>query len=710
MKAFGRLSLPALLLLTLSATFPASAAQRGFEIEDLYRLKGLATPALSKDGKTVVYALTTSDIRASKRRTNLWRASATGGDATQLTFGESADTDPQFTPDGRAIAFLSTRVENEAQLFLLPLGGGEAEKKTSFPGGVSGVLFSEDGKKIVFAATVYPECGADVACNKKAADAREKNKLKAHIADRLLFRHWTAWQDGQRTHLLMQDLESGKLTDLTPGDFDSPVFSLGGRDYDLSKDGRLVVFASNRDANEAATTNADLYLVETSASAEALKAPRRLTKQNPSWDGGPRFSPDGTTIWYRTQTIATYESDRFRLAKLDVASGTSTVLTEKSFDNQINDLEPSDDGKTVYFTADVAGRVPLCSFDVATGRIDTLSSTGVVDGFAMGPGDAFAVILRRQIGLPGTLFNVPLRVRRAELKISSHNDELLKEVDVRPGEEITVTGANGKKIQVWIVKPHGFDPAKKYPLILNVHGGPQQQWADAFRGDWQVYPGSGYVVAFPNPHGSTGFGQDFTAAISGDWDGKVMTDIDRVREHLAALPYVDAGRMGFMGWSWGGYAAMWQAGNRPDAWKAIASMMGVYDLRSMYSSTEEVWFPHWDLGGAPWDKAAAYTKQSPSSYVKSYKTPTLVVTGQRDYRVPYAQSIMFFTDLQLRNVPSRLLVFEKAGHWPSWAEMATYYAAHLDWFHKYLGGAPSPWDPVKLVSGTQWDEAKPAAK
>jgi dipeptidyl aminopeptidase/acylaminoacyl peptidase len=261
-----------------------------------------------------------------------------------------------------------------------------------------------------------------------------------------------------------------------------------------------------------------------------------------------------------------------------------------------------------------------------------------------------------------------------------------------------VPGADGKPVQVWIVKPHGFDPAKKYPLILNVHGGPQQQWSDAFRGDWQVYPGAGYVVAFPNPHGSTGFGQAYTSAISGDWAGKVMTDIDRVADALEKLPYVDRNRMGAMGWSWGGYAMMWLEGHTT-RFKALASMMGVYDLRAMYSSTEEVWFPRWDLKGAPWENAALYRAQSPSEYVTAFKTPCLVITGEKDYRVPYTQSLEFFTDLQARGVPSRLIVFEKSGHWPSAFEMGLYYAAHLDWFHRWLGGPPSPWKPEDLVSG-----------
>jgi dipeptidyl aminopeptidase/acylaminoacyl peptidase len=239
------------------------------------------------------------------------------------------------------------------------------------------------------------------------------------------------------------------------------------------------------------------------------------------------------------------------------------------------------------------------------------------------------------------------------------------------------------------------------------------QWADAFRADAQVYPGAGYVVAFPNPHGSTGWGQDFTAAISGDWDGKVMKDVRAVADWLSVQPWVDGERMGAMGWSWGGYAMMWLAGN-DSRFKALAAMMGVYDLRSMYSATEELWFPEWDLKGTPWQNAEGYARQSPSSYVTKFRTPTLVVTGQKDFRVPYTQSLAFFTDLQKMGVPSRLVVFENGSHWPGWYDMVLYYAAHLDWFHRYLGGAPSPYDPKALafnqVFGKEKDEKKDAPK
>ncbi len=677
--------------------------KRAFRIEDLYRLKTVSGAAVSPDGASVVYSVSTTDLKATKRTASLWRVDADGKDARRLTFADGRDESPFFAPDGR-LAFVSTR-GGEPQVWVFPAGGGEPERKTGFPGGVSDPVFTPDGQGLVFVAEVYPECGADAACNKKLDDLRENGKLKAHVADTLLYRHWDAWRDGKRVHVLHADLASGKVRDLTPGDFDSPPYTSSPRGFDVSPDGKELVFASNRDADQAMSTNSDLYAVTLDASDEALRSPRKLTS-NGAWDGQPRYSPDGASIAYRTQSTAGYESDRIKLALVDRKGGTSRILSE-NFDNWITDFAFARDGR-IFFTADVKARTPLSVLDPRSGAITTVSSTGTLAGISLAPDASWAATVRKQIHRPTEVWRLDVKLP-GERALSAHNAEVEAEVDIRPAEEVFVPGAGGKPVQMWIVKPHGFDPAKKYPVILNVHGGPQQQWSDSFRGDWQVYPGSGYVVAFPNPHGSTGFGQAYTAAISGDWDGKVMEDIRKVTEYLAKQPYVDPKRMGAMGWSWGGYAMMWLEGHNL-GFAALASMMGVYDLRAMYSATEELWFPHWDVKGAPWENPEIYKRMSPSEYVKSYRTPCLVITGEKDFRVPFTQSLEFFTDLQRMKVPSRLVVFEKASHWPAWYEMALYYAAHLDWFHRYLGGAPSPWDPVEMSRSLTFaeEDEKPA--
>ncbi len=686
------------------------AAKRAFAISDFYRLAPVLEPVISPDARTIVYTVTTRSLERAKQSINLWRVDPDGTRARALTTGENSNQSPAFSPDGRRLAFLSTR-SGEAQVWILPMEGGEPERKTSFPGGVGEFLWGPDGRWLVAAVDVYPQCGGDAACNKTKDDARAQGALKAHLAGSLLYRHWTQWREGKRTHLLRFDLDGkdSAARDLTPGDFDAPVFEVGGHGgFALSPDGRELAFSSNRDPDPQSSTNSDLWVVPVDGGPDALRAPRNITADNKAWDGSPRYSPDGRFIAYRTQRIPRYESDRFRIALYDRRGGQSRVLTE-DFDYWVTDLDWARDAQRLFFQADVKGRTPLHELEVASGRIRVVSAVGTLDAFTLSPDGTWALVSRRRVGEPWELYR--LEVARpgdgTGTRLTTHNAAVEKEVDLRPAEEMWVDAADGARIQVFVVKPHGFDPAKKYPLVLNVHGGPQQQWSDAFRGDWQVYPGAGYVVAFPNPRGSTGFGQAFTAAISKDWSGRVMDDIARVTDAVAALPYVDADRLGAMGWSWGGYAMMWIEGHNR-RFKALASMMGVYDLRAMYSATEELWFPEWDLGGPPWENAEAYRRWSPSEYVPNFKTPCLVVAGERDFRVPYTQSLEFFTDLQKRQVPSRLIVYERAGHWPSWHEMALYYAAHLDWFHRWLGGGPSPWDPQEIVARAGLAPAEPA--
>ena len=708
-----RLALAAALLAALP--FSASAAERrAFTIADLYRVKGVAEPALSPDGRSVAFAVTTTDLPAIQRQTNIWRVDADGQNARALTVADKRDSSPSFSPDGTVLAFLSTRA-GDPQVFFLPTGGGEAEKKTDVPGGVGAFRFTPDGKRLVLTAEVWPDCGADAACNRKKDEAMEKGKMKAHVADRLLFRHWDAWEDGKRTHVLVLDLADAEGAAARPDPGRLRLARLHGGRRQRTSTSRPTARSSC--SPPTATRSRRPRRTPTCGSSRSTGTPRRWRRpatsprSNRAFDGSPLYSPDGRSIAYKVQRVPGYESDRSVLAIYDRASGTSRIVTE-TLDAWVNAFRFAPDGKRILFTADVKGRTPLHSLDLASGRISVVSSVGLVDAFEVSPDGTWAVVARRQMHRPTELHRVALSepgIGR-ESPLSRQNQALLDEVDFRPMEEVFVDSPSGKKIQVLLVKPHGFDPAKKYPAIVNVHGGPQMQWADAFRGDAQVYPGAGYVVAFPNPHGSTGWGQDFTAAISSDWDGKVMQDVAAVTDWLAAQPWVDRDRMGAMGWSWGGYAMMWLAGHT-DRYKALASMMGVYDLRSMYSSTEELWFPEWDLGGTPWQNPEGYRRQSPSSYVTQFRTPTLVVTGQKDFRVPYTQSLSFFTDLQKSGVPSRLVVFEGSGHWPGWYDMVLYYAAHLDWFHKYLGGEPSPWDPKALagnaVFGGKDEKAKP---
>jgi len=694
-------------------TKPADpAGKRAMEIADFYKCATLSAPALSPDGALVACAVKRYELEAGKTWSEVWMMKADGSEQRQMTSGRNNDTEPQFTPDGKRICFVSTR-SGEAQLWTIPIDGGEPSKLTSFAGGLGGPVWSPDGKWIACTADLFPECGIDEAAQKKISEGLEKGKLKVHVADDLYYRHWTSWADGRRTHILLVDAESGKVVkDMTPGNFESPIFQLGGgRGYAFSPDSKELCYVSNHDKDEACSTNADLWTVPVEGAISETSA-RNLTAKNKGWDGAPLYSPDGKSIAFISQATPGYESDLKRLALVDRGSGSVSYLTDqKVFDNWIDDFRWAQDSQSIVFEAEVHGRTPLFRISVKNGSVTDQLVHSVLGGWELRPDGLGVIYARRSINEPAELFSAgfaPASGTRSagtdKRCLTSFNSEIAAQVDFRPAQEYWFEG-DGQKIHCFLVTPHGFDATKKYPLILNVHGGPQSQWADSFRGDWQVYPAKGYVVAFCNPTGSTGYGQALTDGIARDWGGRVYRDLMKVTDQLEKLPFVDAKRMGVMGWSYGGYMAMWMQGHT-DRFACNAAMMGVYDLEAEYGATEELWFPEHDFGGTPWT-SDDYQKWSPSNFVKNFKTPALVITGELDYRVPYTLSLAYYTALRKMNVPARLIVLPNAGHWPAWHEMAFYFNAHLDFFHKYLGGEPAPYDVTAHSRNLQFEKPAP---
>jgi len=684
--------------LAASAAGANGVEQRAFTLDDLYRIRAVSDPQVSPDGTRIAFVAREYDLAKGKSESWIYRIES-GGEGLRRLTGTGRDSHPRWSPDGKTLLFVSSRKDG-SQIWLLPADGGEARQLTKISTGVSDPAWSPDGKVIVFASEVFPEFGADDEANRKLLDRMEKGPIQAHLADELLFRHWNFYKDGRRSHLLAVEIDSGKTRDLTPGDFDSPSFLLGGRGFDIAPDGSEVCFVSNRVANpgHATGTNKDLWVVPIEGGTA-----RNLTEANEAFDGDPLYSPDGRFLAYRTQERPGFEADRFRIAVYDRKAGRSRTLAD-SFDNWVDDIAWSPDSRTLLFTGEVRGRVPLHRLDPATDEWLPIDSVPTVREFDLAPDGSWVAFTKSAIGEPYELWRADL-AGGAPTRLTFFNREIEEEVDIRPAEEMWIPGADGQEVHVFLVKPHGFDPSQRYPLIVNVHGGPQSQWQDSFRGDWQVYPGAGYVVAFFNPHGSTGYGQAYTDAISRDWGGKVFEDVMRVTDALEKLPYVDPARIGAMGWSYGGYMMNWILGHT-DRYEAIVTMMGVYDLRSMYGATEELWFPEWDLGGEPWS-SDIYERFSPSNFVESFRTPTLILTGERDYRIPYTQSLQLFTALQKTQVASRLIIFKNDGHWPDFVKsMPLYYDAHLDWFHRYLGGDPAPYDVEKMVRNEAFEPEK----
>ncbi len=691
MKNFIKLT-SLMFMICASIIFPQ---KRAFTISDLYKVKSVGGPVVSPDGSKIAFTISDYHLEKGKSNTEIYIMNNDGSDLTNITNNEKQDYSPVWK-DNSHLCFVSTR-EGTAQLFEYSFADKKTTQLTDLSTGVDAPVVSPNGELVAFSTDVYPSCGTDDKCNARIDSLTEHGPIQAYVADHLLFRHWTSYSAGKYTHIFIYNLNTKTYKDVTPGDYVSPTFMLGGGvGYNFSPDSKELCYVSNHDAHPEAQTNADLWLVPVTG-GEAVN----ITKDNKAWDGWPIYSPDGKYIAYRTQKVPKYESDRFRIAIYDRTTHKKKILTD-SFDNWVDDFKWSPDSKTIYFTGEVEGYSPIYKVELENDKISPITEPKSVFGFDVDNTGKYIYFESTSVGKPGEIYKINTATRLFT-QLTNINKKIEDEVDIRPVEKMWVAGADGKKVEVFIVKPHNFDPSKKYPLVFNVHGGPQGQWMDSFRGDWQVYPGAGYVVAFPNPHGSTGRGEAYTEEISGDWGGKVFTDLMKVTDALAKLSYVDSTRMGAMGWSYGGYMMDWFQGHTK-RFKCLASMMGVYDLRSMWGATEELWFVNHDLSGQPWN-SEDYNKFSPSHFAKNFSTPTLVITGQKDFRVPYTQSIQYFTTLQTLGIDSRLIIFKNDGHWPSYIKsMPLYYDAHLDWFHKYLGGAAAPWDVHKMAHNTEFDK------
>lgn len=664
------------------------AQKRAFTISDLYQIKSVSSIAVSPDGMRICFVKSGSDMKKGRSFSDVWVMNTDGSNAIALTNNEKS-FNPIWGKEGKSLFFVSYE-SGTSQVYQYDFTTTHTQKLTDFSMGVSAPVVSPDNKLIAFASEVYPECGANSKANHVTDSLATRGPVQAYLADHLLYRHWTDYAAGKCSHILLFDIAKKSYTDLTPGQYVSPVFMLGGGvGFNFSPDSKELCYISNHTGRPAENTNADLFLVPVTG-GEATN----ITANNEAWDGSPVYSPDGRYIAYRKQVVPCYESDRFRIALYDRKTGTTKVITDK-FDNWVDAIKWNKDSKSIYFTGQCKGYEPIYLIDIASQKITQQTDPKSIFDFDLDfKGNIYYTA--SSTDKPGALYRQSLNKKKTTNQITFFNKQLEETVDIRPAETMWVKGADGDQIQVFIVKPHQFDANKKYPLVLNVHGGPQMQWMDSFRGDWQVYPGAGYVVAFPNPHGSSGYGQDFTLAISGQWGTKPYEDIMKVTDALANLSYVDSTRMGAMGWSYGGYMMNWlQAQTK--RFKCLASMMGVYDLRSMWGATEEMWFPTFELKGQPWN-SELYKKFSPSEYVTNFSTPTLIISGQLDFRIPYTQSLQYFSALQTRGIPSRLILLKNDGHWPNGVRsMPLYYDAHLDWFHKYLGGDPAPYDVEKMV-------------
>src|SRR3954471_21530201 len=660
---------------------PPAQGGRPMAIDDLLAAVRLTDPQLSPDGSRVIFVRTTTDLKSGDRNADIWTVPADGSSpAKELIGGSKTDNTPRFSPDGRTIAFISTR-DGAPQVYVADAKGGNIRRITNLSVGVQPPLvFSSDASRIAVVSDVYPEC-SDEACNKRRNEEAEKNPVKVHHLTRLLYRHWDEWRENIRHHIFVAEVDSHQAIDVTPGDFDSPPGQQEDGAIAFSPEGREIAFASNREGGdrEAWTTNHDIWIVP--AAGGSLK---KVTT-NPASDLQPVFSPDGRTLFVRAQRRPGFESDRWYLDAYDRSTGTKrTVFT--SPDISPTDYALSPDGSTIWFTAAQQGHEDLFSVPAAGGA-PTRVSGGAGSVTALRAGGSFVIVSRSSLTAPAEIFRVS-NDGKSTAALTRENASWLKDVRCSEPESLTATTAAGQKVQYWLIKPPQFDPSKKYPVVFLVHGGPQGSWDDAWSARWNpsLWAAQGWVIAAPNPRGSFGFGQTFVDEISGDWGGKVMTDIDGVVNAVAKMPFTDSQRLGIAGASYGGYAVNWILGHT-NRFKAAVTHDGVFNLESMSLATEELWFPDWEFGGAPWTAKARgqFAKWSPHLFANNIRTPTLIITNERDFRVPVDQGLQMFTVLRRNGVPSEALVFPDEGHWVLKAlNSRAWHEAVFGWMKKYL--------------------------
>jgi len=638
------------------ATF---AQTHPFSVDDMLAMDRISDPQISPAGDKIVFVLRKTDLENNKGVTDLRLVNANGTGLKPLTTHKASDVNPRWHPQGKSVYFISTR-SGSAQIWEIPLDGGEAAPVTDLALEVGNLVLSPNGESMAFTMEVF--VGMTPEETSKKLKEIENQKASGRMYDRLFIRHWDTWKDGRRSHLFVMPT-SGKgepLDVMKDMDADTPSKPWGGpEEITFTPEGNGLIFsARNAGRAEAWSTNFDLFYVSINGS----KKPRCLTEKNKAWDTYPIFSPDKKTLSYLAMQRPDYESDRLRIVLRDWQSGKERILTE-NWDRSISSYCFSAEGKRIYATATNLGQKSLFAIDVETGGVNPLVHEGSIGTIGEANGRIFYTM--NNFKSPNEIYSAASD-GKAIRTITQINKDKLDAARMGDYEQFTFKGWNDEDVYCYVVKPIDFDSSKTYPVAFLIHGGPQGSFGNMFHYRWnpQAYAGAGYAAVMVDFHGSTGYGQAFCDSIRGDWGGKPLFDLQKgLAAALERYPWMNRKRVGALGASFGGYMINWIAGNWPDRFRCLVNHDGNLDERMAYFDTEELWFPEWDHLGTPWKNPDQFEKHNPINYVKNWRTPMLVIHGAHDFRVVDTQGISTFTALQRKGIPSKLLYFPDENHW-----------------------------------------------
>ncbi len=668
------------LFLLIGATLMMAQHKRAINVDDLWKMKRIGNADLSPIGDKIVFSATAYSMDENKGNSDVYVVNTDGTGLTAIQTSDANESSPKFSPDGSRIIF-----EKGGQLWICNADGSNSKQLTALYTGASGAVWSPTGKHILFVSEVYPECTTQ-ECNKQRDEQVAGNKATGQIFTELMYRHWDNWRGEKRSHLFLYELESGNFFDLTSGSSsDVPPIALGGvRDYTFSPEGTEVAFVTNLDPVLATSTNNDVFVVSVSNSVAGVAPEKTKISSSEGSDVNPVYSNNGKYIAFLSMDRKGFEADKKRIMLYDRLTKTTKDISS-GFDLSAEEIVWSSDSRYIYFNAADQVAESIFSLKIESEELKPLLKTGTSSGLMAASSGSFLYFKHQQSTLPYELFSLSTSGGQAN-QITELNKPILSQLEMNGIETFWSKGAGGTKVQSILVKPPFFDPAKKYPMIFLIHGGPQGHWNDEFHYRWnlQMFASQGYVVVAPNPRGSTGYGQRFTDEISGDWGGKVYTDLMNAYDYaIKNYTYIDSKNTFAAGASYGGYMINWIAGHT-NRFNALVSHAGVFNLESMFGTTEEMWFPIWENKGTPWTNRSLYEKFSPHRYIHKCKTPMLVVHGAKDFRVPEEQAFQLFTSLQIIGVPSKFLYFPDETHFVAKAQNARlWWSTVFDWFHTH---------------------------